>query len=142
MPAPIYADPAAWLAWSGQADAPADFVQLLRTASRKVRNATALWRYQADPVTWLPTDTSLLQAMSDATCAQISAMIALEVDPDAGSTLDGAVEASVGLGSARITYQGSEAVAEARRATIEGLCPDSLQILRDASQLSAVWMFG
>lgn len=141
MPAPIYADPAAWQEWSGQDSTPDDFVQLLRTASRAIRTGTALWRYQVDEA-GLPADSDLLQAFCDATCAQITALIALEVDPDAGGTLDTGFESSVKLGSAQLTYTGVEAVMAARQATVQGLCPDAISILQQALQLAAVTVFG
>lgn len=140
MPAPIYATPAAWIEWSGQADTPADFVPLLRTASRAVRTATALWRY--DALDGLPTDPDLAEAMRDATCSQISALIALGIDPDAGGTLDGGFESSVKLGSAQVSYTGVESVMAARQATAQGLCPEAIGILQNAGQLAAVTVFG
>jgi hypothetical protein len=142
MPAPIYADPTDWLAWSGQTDAPDDFVPLLRTASRAVREATALWAYPVDTTTSLPLDPDLLGAMRDATCAQISALITLEVDPAAGGTATDMVESAAKIGSAQITYAGAETVMAARMQTAQGLCPEALGILRDAAQMAAVRVFG
>lgn len=141
MPAPIYADPASWIAWSGKDDAPDGFVGYVRSASRAVRAATALWRYDVDGDS-LPVNPDLLDAFRDATCAQISALVALDIDPAAGGTLDGGFESSVKIGSAQVQYTGAEAVMAARQATVQGLCPEAVGILQNAAQFAGVAVFG
>lgn len=141
MVAPIYADPASWIAWSGQDEAPDSFVSLVRSASRAVQAATGLWRYTVDGEN-LPIDANLMDAFRDATCAQISALVALDIDPAAGGTLEGGFETSVKIGSAQVQYTGAESVMAARQATGQGLCPESIGILQNAAQFAGVAVFG
>lgn len=142
MPAPVYATPADLAAWLGTPAVADNAVRALRTAASQVREATELWRYTADTVTGLPTDTTIATALTAATCIQAAAIIAADLDPDAGGVPDTAVEASTGIGSARITFAGAEQAAQARAALAHHLCPDARRELQQALQNSLVWIAG
>jgi hypothetical protein len=141
----IYAAPpdlSAWLALSG-AQMPEFPGGYLRTASMAVTEATETAFYATDS-DGLPTETKTLQAFKDATCAQAAALIAFEIDPTAGGTLEaGGVETSVAIGSARITYADTIAAIEAIQQLLGGLTRDAALILRQAGiQLGIPWIVG
>lgn len=138
----VYATTADYQAWTGTT-APANITGLLRAASMAVREATELAFYTVD-ATGMPTDTVQKQAFNDATCCQAAALAAFGVDPNAGGTLEaGAVETSVGIGTARETFADATAAVQAQQALIGGLTPDAKRILRNARlMLTSPWVVG
>lgn len=136
----IYATSADLATWTGAA-APANAAQLLRSASLLVREATACDFYATD-TTGLPTDTAVLAAFNDATCAHAALWAALKVDPLAGAA-QVRIQASKGIGTARISYADAQAAADAAADSLRNLCPEARRILRDAQLGStAAWRIG
>lgn len=119
--------------WTGTT-APSNAAALLRTANMLVRDTTATLVYSADSSTGLPTDTDLLQAFQDATCAHAAALEAAGVNPLAAGTTP--TIASTGIGSANVSYAGAQATAEARQRLTTQLCTEALMILRAAGALA------
>lgn len=116
--------------WIGAA-VPTDADQLLRTASMAVRDATMTNYYPVDG-TGLPTDAKTLQAFKDATCAHAAALSDAKVSATAGGVLAANVATSKKVGSASIDYAGAGAATQAKQALLAGLCPEGVQILRQA----------
>jgi hypothetical protein len=142
--ATVYATPTDLTAWMAPTVIPANATQLLRTASLAIREATETAFYAADPTTGLPTDTVLLQAFNDATCAHAAALYTFSIDPLAGGTLEsGVVESSVGIGTARITYADAAAALAAKGELVNGICLEASRILRQAGIVLGVpWIVG
>ena len=137
----VYASTDDLQTWLGAA-APANATALLRSASLAVREATELAFYDTDS-TGRPTDATILQAFNDATCCQAAWLTTEGVDPNLGGTLEAGVEASVGIGSARITYADGADAAAAKQRALTGLCPDAQRILRNARLTpTAPWIVG
>ena len=137
----VYATPDDLAAWTGT-QAPTNALQLLRSASLAVREATELCYYPVDGNN-MPTDATQLQAFNDATCCQAAALAALEVDPTAGGTIVPDVESSVKLGSASVSYADADIAAQAKNQAINGLVNDAQRILRDAQITPTVpWVTG
>lgn len=140
MPTPIYATVDAFAEWI-DTDLPANARALLRTASMAVREATEAAWYDTDPATWMPTDASVAQAFSDATCCQAAFLNATGYDPFAG--FESSVEVAVGVGSAKVQYADAADAAAARQAAIYGLCPEAWRILRQARiYYNSPWVVG
>lgn len=139
---PVYATSDDLSSWTGAA-APSNAVQLLRTASLAVQEATQTAFYAVDEAD-APTDATVIAAFRDATCAQAAAMIAQAVDPLAGGTYssDG-VEQSVGIGTARVQFADAAEAIEAQQQLLQGLCPEAQRILRLAGiQVGVAWVAG
>lgn len=141
----IYAaasDLSAWLSLTGtpMPDFPGGY---LRTASMAVTEALETAFYATDP-NGLPTDAKTLQAFKDATCAQASALIALEIDPAAGGILQGGqIEQAVQILSARVTYADSGAAVEALQQVLGSLVPEAARCLKQAGLVIGVpWIVG
>lgn len=118
------------------ADVPAGAAALLRFASALVRRATMTAVYRTD-ATGRPTDDAVADAFRDATCAQVAAWVASDVNPVAGAAP--AMKAPVQskkLATGAVTYDTSAAAsvtaltARARAATSLG--QEALLILSDA----------
>lgn len=117
---------------------PANSGSLLRSASLLVAESTAGSLYCADD-TGLPTDSIVLDAFTQATCAQVAQWVALGMDPlnlglDASApvrtkALDGA---SIGYDTSVTTS--AQALA-ARQAAATELCSQAIQILREVRLL-------
>lgn len=139
----IYATADDLATWLGDTPAPANAVALLRSASMAVTEATETAFYAADS-NGLPTDAKTLQAFKDATCIQAAALMAFGVDPNAGGTLEaGAVESSVGILSARVTYADAAAGVDAQQQLLNGLTLDAQRALRQAGiHLGVPWIVG
>jgi hypothetical protein len=132
-----------------QADVPDNADLLIRSASMLVRRATASSYYDADTA-GKPSDVDIAQAFSDATCAQVACWIALDINPAGGAAgavgVTGAVTRSQLL-SGEVMYdtaaQTGAAVVAAKMATVDDLCSESVEILRQAELLgSGVWTYG
>ncbi|MGW5673940.1 hypothetical protein ACWEV4_02410 [Streptomyces sp. NPDC003860] len=74
MPPRVYATPEQLAAWTG-APAPADAERLLARASEDVSDALLTAVYETSSV-GMPTDPSVVQALADATCAQVEWQLA------------------------------------------------------------------
>lgn len=90
---PVYATPEQLTAWTGQ-PAPTDADRLLRRASEDVDSALLTAVYCTD-AQGMPTDTAIITALADATCAQV------EWWQETGDTGTGAADrwGSVSIGS-------------------------------------------
>jgi hypothetical protein len=126
---------------------PPNAQRLLSSASRRVRNATVTAVYATTSV-GLPIDSALVEALRDATCAQVAAWATVGIDPLAGGVqLGQRLVASKSLGSGSIAYDngaaGSVTAMEARAAAATGLAPEAASILRDAGLLGGpAWTHG
>lgn len=135
----------AWL----QDDVPDNADTLLRSASGLVRRATASDYYDVDGA-GKPSDATILQAFTDATCAQAACWIALGIDPVGGSAgalgVTGAVVSSKLL-SGSVQYDttplNNQAVINAKQQAATELCDAAIEILQEADLLrSGVWVYG
>lgn len=126
------ASPTDYQNWTGSAG-PSNIVQILRSCSSLVLDATAGAYYAVDSATGLATDAQIGNAMRDATCIQAAAWIALGIDPAAGGVISKAgTVSSKKIGTAAVTYDnsGSALAAESRAAASTGLVPDAERLLR------------
>lgn len=128
----IYADPADFVAYTGSA-IPDNITALLRSASILVREATVSAVYDVDDDN-LPTDTDILTAMRDATCAHAAALDAASIDPLAAGTEAGI--SSTSIGGAAISYLGHVGSEARRQALATSLAPEAALILRAAGLLA------
>ncbi|WP_076260867.1 hypothetical protein [Intrasporangium flavum] len=133
---PTYATPDDLAAWTG-ASAPANAVQLLRTASGLVAEATITAWYATDSA-GLPTATATLDAFRDATCAHAAAMAAAKVDPAAGAAVGAGAAVRKKVGTAEVEYAGAADAASARARLVDVLCPEAIRILRAAGLTPSV----
>lgn len=139
----IYADSTALAAWLSPTPLPDNATKILRSASMTITEATETAFYATDS-TGVPTDAKTKQAFQDATCAQAAALIAYGIDPDAGGILEGgAIETSVALLSARVTYADNQAAVDGQQQLLNGLVPEAQRILRQAGLVLGVpWVVG
>lgn len=137
----VYATPSDLDGWLTSDGVPENAQRLIRSASLLVADATRAARYDVDTTTGLPYALTYVEALRDATCAQVAAWDALGIDPAKGAAGVPAVEASKSIGGASISYAvGAQVEAAATSAT--ALCEEALRILAGAGLLSsrvAVW---
>lgn len=139
MPFPVYATAEDLAAEPWLLTAPPSHVnRLLATASRVVRRATMTAVYRTD-VDDYPTDSTLREAMRQATCAQVAAWAAAAVDPLTGSVQTSRAVASKSLGSGSISYETATAAVQlaARAEASTALTPDAYLILSEAGLVSS-----
>lgn len=121
--------------WTGQPP-PAEVVPLIRHASLLVERACRNDVYSVTPAGF-PDEDDVLEAMRDATCAQVEAWTAADVDPIAGPAGVEAEVSSTSIGSASVGMANSGDVDAARRAATTSLGMASMLILRNAGLASA-----
>lgn len=119
---------------------PDSAARLLAAASRRVRRATVSARYATDAA-GAPTDDAVVEAFRDATCAQVAAWVAVDVDPVAGAVqVEAPPVAAKNLGSGSVTYDTAAAASvtamQARAAAATQLAPAAAEILADAGLLA------
>lgn len=132
----IYATTAELADYTGK-PAPADGVQLLRFASMLVRRSTSQAIYATDP-DGFPTDTAMLDAFRDATCAQANAWSVNNIDPAAGGAGVTGTVVKKSLGSASVDYStDAGASSERTRLASGGLAFEAYLILQNAGLISA-----
>jgi hypothetical protein len=138
----MLAQPADLTEWTGQA-LPANAVQLLRSATSLVLEATASAYYAVDTTTGLATDTATYNALRDATCIQAAAWAAMGVDPALGGVADAKVVQEKSIGSARLVYANAADAEQAKAASLRNLVPEAARKLQLNNLLgSNVWMYG
>jgi hypothetical protein len=138
----IYATPTDLATWTG-ATAPANAVNLLRSASMLIADVTSSAFYPVNVSTGLPTDVPTLTALRDATCAQAALWAALKIDPAAGPAGVASSASSKKVGTAALTYNTTAAQTQARMDAAKTPCEESLLILRLAGLLAtSVWSYG
>lgn len=130
-----YATAADVESWTGL-PAPDDAIPLIRNASLLVGRACRNDRYAVTPAGF-PSDDSVVDAMRDATCAQVELWVAAGVDPVAGPAGVEAEVSSTSIGSASVGMANSGDVDAARRQATTSLCVTSLSILRLAGLATA-----
>ncbi|NAE18076.1 hypothetical protein [Enterococcus hirae] len=122
--------------WRG-ADSPANAEQLLRAASGMVARVTRNARYRTT-TQGLPVDTALAEALRDATSAQASLWLALDIDPATGPV--GAIGAgqviSSSIGGGSVTYAADTALTQARVEAATTLCTAAADILHGVGLLT------
>lgn len=137
----VYAQPADLTDWLTQDGVPEHANRLIRSASLLVAEATRAAVYDVDTTTGLPYALTYVEALRDATCAQVAAWDALGIDPAKGAAGAPALESAKSIGGASISYAVDvQAAAGAQAAT--GLCEEALRILAGAGLLStrvSVW---
>jgi hypothetical protein len=137
-----YAQPAD-LAEYTQSAAPSNAVILLRSATRRVLDATNIAYYSVDATTGLPTDTQILNALRDATVIQAAAWAKIGYDPLAGGVQESAVLQSTKAGGSSDTFADAAAAAQARADAIKSMVPEALDVLRYNNLLIPnPWVFG
>lgn len=140
----VYATPDDLTAGGWIAAVPATAGRLLAAGSRRVRNATRAAVYATD-TTGAATDPAVVEALRDATCAQVAAWIIAGIDPAAGTVqIEKAPIAAKTLGSRSVTYDTAAAASvtamQARAAAATQLAPEAAAILADAGLLGGpVW---
>lgn len=117
-------------------DEPKGAFRLIRAASALVREATLLARYDADPVTELPTSSRVAAAFRDATCSQVAMWANAKIDPDAGAAGQAPIVASQTVPGGSVTYATGQSQQQAAAAATK-LHPGAWTILRNAGLLSA-----
>lgn len=131
----VYATNADLTAWLAGASLPANSTVLLRSASMLVRNATMTALYNVDNE-GLPSDAAVLEAFTDATCAQAAYWSAAGVDPTSGGVSTSAPVRSKKIGSAGIEYDtgvsASVTAFSAKQAAANSLCGEAWMILQQA----------
>lgn len=122
----------AWI----QADVPDNADLLIRSASQFVGRAIRGAKYDVD-VDGKASDATNLEALSDATCAQVSFWISAGIDPLAGDVQTTQLPTSSAILSGSVSYDTSQAgaITRARMAGAQELCPDALSILDDIGLL-------
>jgi hypothetical protein len=130
----IYADTDDLTAWMSPAAVPADAAGLLRSASGLVRSETKTAVYATDDDGY-PTDTALIAAFMEATCAQAKFWADHGINPSLGAAGVAPLAASKSIGGASIQYSTYVSTAEARANAAGVLGPDAWYILSDAGLL-------
>ncbi|PRB01756.1 hypothetical protein [Microbacterium sp. MYb64] len=133
------ASSADYASWSGLV-APANIVQVLRSCTALILDATEGAIYDVNPTTGLATDPATLAALRDATCIQASAWVALNIDPTTGGVLQTSKAVrSKKLATGAIEYSDAEvqAVAAARAAAYVSLVPEAARFLQQRNLLGA-----
>ena len=121
-------------AWTGE-PAPENVAALIRSASSIIEHTTRNDLYDVTPA-GLPSDDDVADAFRDATCAQVAALIAADLDPDAGIAADKAEIASSKVLSGSVTYDTAGRRAARRR--VENIVTGSAyRILRNAGLASS-----
>lgn len=114
---------------------PVNATTLLRSASLLVRDATVASIYTVDTEGY-PTDTTVRQAFTDATCAQAAMWSVAGIDPAGGGVASTAPVRSKKLGSGSVEYDtsvgGSVAAYNARQSAARELCTEAWMILKQA----------
>ncbi|WP_313816351.1 hypothetical protein [Citricoccus sp.] len=134
-----YATEADLTEWTG-AEAPANAVVLLRSASTLVEQATrnAVYGTFTDG---MPSQSRVIDAFRDATCAQASFWAANGLDPAAGSLSEQStrVASSKSIKGASVSYDAGDTAATkaARVAALSTLCEEAFGILDHAGLITA-----
>ena len=132
---PVYADGDDLAAWMGLDDPPDGATPKLRSAAIAVRKATLLAVYAVDTA-GLPTNTDVLDAFRDATCAQAAALITAGIDTLGGPAAATGPVTAQSIGTASITYATAATTADTRAALAAGhLTAEAMDILRAAGLL-------
>lgn len=130
------ATPAQLADWRGK-PSPDDAVQILRSCTTLVLDASASGVYAVDAETGIATDIGTAKALREAVLIQASAWIKLGIDPSSGGVIEQGVKASKALATAKITYADSDAAAAARTAATSGLVPEALKKLTIAGLITS-----
>jgi hypothetical protein len=136
----VYATDDALTDWIGVTpDTSQDVPTLLRQASILVGRACRNDLYDVDS-SGKPSDPDLVEAMRDATCAQVEAWLAVGVDPVAGVGGLTAVKTETTVDGATVKYDtvAVAAAAQAKVASVDTLNPTALAILRSVGLASGL----
>ncbi|MGY1946574.1 hypothetical protein [Nocardia asiatica] len=127
----IYATPDDLMdGWLDEMPDDAQARRYIRAASQLVRNATRLDLYDTEP-SGLPVDLNYVEAMQEATCAQVAMWFRSGIDPDAGAAgREIGIQSQTADGGS-VTYADVVTGAEVRVA-IDRLIPGAMLILRNA----------
>lgn len=133
----LYADETDLLAW-GMTELPDNAISLIRQASILVGRATSAAIYDVDGA-GKPSDPDLVQALRDATCAQVEMWDAADINPVAagvGKTAPSVIQKSLGGRSVQYADPSSSVtVVQARAEAATKLCDISIGILAAAGLL-------
>lgn len=131
----VYAADADLTTWITPTPLPANSATLLRSASLLIHSFTMTALYGVDDA-GKPSDTTILQAFKDATCAQASAWLTAGIDPVGGGITTSAPVRSKRIGSAGVDYDTSAntsiPVFQAKREAATVLCAEAVMILHQA----------
>lgn len=123
-----------YLNWAGT-QGPANLVQILRSCSSLVLDATEGAFYDVDPLTGLATDSQAKNALRDATCIQAAAWVALSIDPATGGVVTSGAKRSKKLATAAIEYADADTAAAARSRAYKALVPEATRMLQQNNLL-------
>ncbi|MFH9823012.1 hypothetical protein [Streptomyces bobili] len=129
----VFATPAEYEAFTGQ-PAPANADRLLARASRLVSAATKAAVYDTDPAGY-PSDSDILEAFRDATCAQVGEWARRDTAAADGDDVAASPWTSVSAGS--LSFLRQSAPATTSEDTL--LVPEAVEILDDLGLLQVVW---
>jgi len=139
----IYATSAELTTWG--VTPPTNATTLLRSASILVHRATMTAIYDVDPVTSLPVDAALVEALRDATCSQVATWSALAIDPAKGAA-GAKVVTSKSIGSASVSYANAQAISNSAVSALAdattSLSQEALLILADAGLVGSPMVLG
>ncbi|WP_063023826.1 hypothetical protein [Nocardia niwae] len=120
--------------WLAEEPDAAEAERDIRYASILVRKATRLDIYEVDPA-GLPTEPDVIEAMRDATCAQVAEWQEAGINPAAGSVGRVVAIKSESADGGSVTYADGPSAAEIK-ASLSQLCSAGLDILRNAGLAS------
>ncbi|GAA1051400.1 hypothetical protein [Arthrobacter russicus] len=127
--------------WTG-VDPPLNAAHFLRSATSLVLVASGASYYATDPATGMATDPVVAKTLSEATCIQAAAWIALGIDPATGGVIVAGVASKKSIGTASIDYADAGRAAQAKAQAVEQLVPEALRKLAANNLLdSNVWMY-
>lgn len=125
-----------YLDYTGASAVPDNITALLRSASRLVRRDTVTAVYDVDTA-GNATNSVVIDALRDATCAQAAAWDDQKINPLAGGVVvANPVATSKSLDGASITYAGAQQAAAVRAAIADCLVPEAVDILTAAGLTS------
>lgn len=136
----MLADSADFTDWT-HTDSPSNIDAVLRGCTTLVLAATKTARYATDPETGLATDTTVREALRDATCIQAAAWVALKIDPATGGVMQtGRTVKSKRIGTALVEYADADvaATARARAAAYSSLVPEAGLYLRNRGLVTSI----
>lgn len=119
------------LVGNGWLDAiPDKALAFIREASQLVEEATSLYWYDVDD-DGMPTKPRVVQAFTDATCAQVAVWVNAGLDPTKGATGQGAHISSQSVPGGSVNYTGTQTT-EALGSAATELAPNARLILTNA----------
>ncbi|OOL31859.1 hypothetical protein GQ85_11035 [Rhodococcus rhodochrous] len=132
----VFATADDYAAYPDAATAPANLGMMLREASLMVREVCRSDLFDTDPTTGMPTDTALVEALRDATCAQAEVWAATAADPVKGPGGQDPRLTVSAIDGASVSFD-TYLTMDARARALVQLAPSAVRHLRNAGLASA-----